>query len=121
MLRFFERRLDPTRPPPEATPPVLGGRYAVFRFYWHFVRQIPGPIAALFGTCFFVAVTDALIPLCIGRIVSLVSSQTPETIWREAGWQLALMGLLFLVVRPAAHFAQLIVANLMLVPGMTNL
>ena len=31
------------------------------------------------------------------------------------------MGALFLLVRPAAHFAQLIVANLMLVPGLTNL
>ena len=31
------------------------------------------------------------------------------------------MAALFLLVRPAAHFAQLIVANLMLVPGLTNL
>ena len=121
MLRFFERLLDPTRPPPEAPPPVLGGPYAIVRFYWHFVRQIPGPIAALFATCFLVAVTDALIPLCIGRIVTLVSGQTPDTIWHEAGWQLLLMALLFLIVRPGAHFAQLIVANLILVPGMTNM
>ena len=32
-----------------------------------------------------------------------------------------LMAALFLIFRPAAHFAQLIVANLMLVPGLTNL
>src|SRR3954453_7418820 len=31
------------------------------------------------------------------------------------------MAALFVLVRPAAHFAQLIVANLMLVPGLTNL
>ena len=31
------------------------------------------------------------------------------------------MAALFLLFRPAAHFAQLIVANLMLVPGLTNL
>ena len=53
--------------------------------------------------------------------MSLVSEQQPDTIWRDAGWQLLAMGALFLVVRPAAHFAQLIVANLMLVPGLTNL
>jgi ATP-binding cassette subfamily B multidrug efflux pump len=121
MLRFFERQLEPTRPPPEAPPPVLDGPRSLILFYWHFVRQIPGPLAALFTTGFFVAVSDALIPVCLGRIVSLVSEQQPEAIWRDAGWQLMAMGALFLLVRPAAHFAQLVVANLMLVPGLTNL
>ena len=121
MLRFFESLLEPTRPPPDAPPPVLDGPRSLVRFYWHFVRQIPGPLAALFATGFFVAVSDALIPVCLGRIVSLVSEQQPETIWADAGWQLLAMGALFLLVRPAAHFAQLIVANLMLVPGLTNL
>jgi ATP-binding cassette subfamily B multidrug efflux pump len=83
MLRFFERRLEPTRRSPETPPPVLGSPHAVLRFYWHFVRQIPGPIAAVFTTSFFVAVTDAAIPVCIGRIVSLVSAQDPQTIWAD--------------------------------------
>ncbi len=73
MLRFFERRLEPTGRSPETPPPVLGSPHAVLRFYWHFVRQIPGPIAAVFTTSFFVAISDAAIPVCIGRIVSLVS------------------------------------------------
>jgi len=121
MLRFFERFLEPTAHSPDAPPPVLGSPQALIRFYWHFVRQIPGPLAALFATGFCVAITDALIPVCLGRIVSLVSSTAPEAIWPEAGGQLLLMAALFLVFRPAAHFAQLIVANLMLVPGLTNL
>src|SRR5215470_5132312 len=121
MLRFFERLLEPTASSPDAPPPVLGRPQALWHFYWHFVRQIPGPIAALFVTGFLVAITDAAIPVCLGRIVSLVSAQQPDAIWQEAGLQLALMAALFLIVRPAAHFAQLIVANLMLVPGLTNL
>jgi ATP-binding cassette, subfamily B, multidrug efflux pump len=121
MFRFFERLLEPTEPPPELSPPELGAPNALFRFYWHFVRQIPGPIAALFATGFCVAMVDAAVPASLGRLVSLVSEQSPETIWRDAGWELLLMAALFLVFRPAAHFAQLIVANLMLVPGMTNL
>ena len=121
MLRFFEKLLEPTASSPEAPPPVLGTPQALLGFYWHFVRQIPGPLAALFATGFCVAITDALIPVCLGRIVSLVSSTAPEAIWPEAGGQLLLMAALFLVFRPAAHFAQLIVANLMLVPGLTNL
>ncbi|MGE0259807.1 MAG: ABC transporter ATP-binding protein [Alphaproteobacteria bacterium] len=121
MLRFFERLLEPTGPPPDAPPPVLGDDHALVRFYWHFVRQIPGPIAALFVTGFSVAIVDALIPVSIGRIVALVTSTPPDAIWREAGGQLMLMAALFLIIRPAAHFAQLIVANLMLVTGLTNL
>ncbi len=121
MLKFFERLVEATRPPPEAPPPVLDSRNALIRFYWHFVRQIPGPLSALFVTGFLVAIADALIPVCIGRIVSLVAAQSPETLWQEAGTQLMLMAALFLIVRPVAHTAQLIVANLMLVPGLTNL
>src|SRR5260370_38960941 len=102
MLKFFERRLEPTGPLPDAPPPTLDSPHAVLRFYWHFVRQIPGPVLALFTTGFLVAITDAAIPVCIGRIVSLVSSQEPQTIWLEAGTQLMLMAALFLIARPAA-------------------
>src|SRR5437868_9299842 len=121
MFRFFEHLLEPTEPPPDIPPPVLDEPHALARFYWHFVRQIPGPIAALFATGLCAAIADALVPACLGWVVSLVSTQTPETIWRDSGWQLLLMAGLFLVFRPAAHFAQLIVASLMLVPGLTNL
>ena len=121
MLKFFERLLEPTEPPPDAPPPTLDSPHAVWRFYWHFVRQIPGPVIALFTTGFFVAITDAAIPVFIGRVVSLVSSQRPETIWDEAGGQLLLMAALLLVLRPVSHFAQFIVVNQMLVPGLTNL
>jgi ATP-binding cassette subfamily B multidrug efflux pump len=121
MLQFFERLLEPTEPPPDAPPPIIDSRRAMLRFYWHFVRQIPGPIIALFTTGFFVAITDAAIPLCIGRIVSLVTTQQPDAIWSAAGTQLMLMAALFLVVRPFVHFAQAIVANQMMIPGLTNL
>src|ERR1051326_5653231 len=121
MFRFFERQLGPTERRPDAPPPTLDEPHAMLRFYWHFVRQIPGPILALFGTGFCVAVTDAAIPVCIGRVVSLVSAQQPETIWREAGLQLLLMGALLLIARPLTHLAQFIVTNQILVPGLTNL
>src|SRR2546426_50321 len=116
MLKFFERLLEPTEQPPDIAPPTLDERHPMIRFYWHFVRQIPGPVLALFATGLCVALTDAMIPVCIGRIVSLVSEQSPETIWHDAGTQLLLMAALFLVARPAAHFAQAVVANQMMIP-----
>src|SRR5437763_666092 len=121
MFRFFERLLEPTEPPPDAPPPELGAPHALLRFYWHFVRQIPGLLIALFATGFVVALLDAAIPVFIGRVVSLVSQQQPESIWGEAGTQLLLMVVVLLVLRPLAHLAQYLVTNQALIPGLTNL
>ena len=85
MFRFFEHLLEPTEKPPEESPPELGSPHALLRFYWHFVRQIPGLLVALFVSGFVVALLDAAIPVFIGRLVTLVSSAQPETIWQEAG------------------------------------
>src|SRR5580700_452793 len=121
MFRFFEHLLEPTEKPPEAPPPELGSPHALERFFWHFVRQIPGLLVALFVTGFIVALLDAAIPVFIGRIVTLVTSQSPDTIWQIAGWQLLGMALLLLVLRPAAHFFSALVTNQALIPGLTNL
>src|SRR5215469_13369818 len=104
MFRFFEHLLEPTEKPPDAPPPELGSPNALVRFYWHFVRQIPGLLIALFVTGFVVALLDAAIPVFIGRIVTLVTSQSPDMIWAIAGRQLIGMAVLLLVLRPVAHF-----------------
>src|SRR5580658_289931 len=120
MFRFFEHLIEPSKNPPDTPPPELGSRHALIRFYWHFVRQVPGLLGALFVTGFVVALLDAAIPIFMGRIVTLVTSQSPESIWQLAGWQLAGMALLLLVLRPIAHFASALVTNQALIPGLTN-
>src|SRR5580704_1341035 len=121
MFRFFEHLIEPTEKPPDAPPPELGSAHALGRFYWHFVRQIPGLLIALFVTGFLAAVVDVAVPVCIGRIVTLTTSQPPEAIWAVAGWQFAGMALLLLVLRPIAHFFSALVTNQALIPGLTNL
>src|SRR5215470_11578085 len=121
MFRLFEHLLEPTQKPPDAPPPELGSPHALERFFWHFVRQIPGLLIALFVTGFVVALLDAAIPVFIGRIVTLVTSQSPEVIWETAGWQLVGMAVLLLVLRPIAHFFSALVTNQALIPGLTNL
>ncbi|WP_284947628.1 ABC transporter ATP-binding protein [Acidisoma cladoniae] len=91
------------------------------RFYWHFVRQAPGLIAALFAAGLTVAVLDITIPVFIGRIVSLVSTHTPKTLIPVAGGQLLLMIVVLLVIRPAALFVQNLITNQAIAPGLTNL
>ncbi|HEX5318333.1 MAG TPA: ABC transporter ATP-binding protein [Stellaceae bacterium] len=121
LFRFFEHLLEPTEKQPDATPPVLGTPHALRRFYWHFVRQIPGLLVALFATGLIVALLDAAIPYFIGKIVTLVSSHSPETIWAAAKWQLLAMALLLLVFRPIAHLCNSLITNQALIPGLTNL
>ena len=52
------------RPPP---PGLLA-------FYWHFVRQTRGLYAAMFVTGLAVALIDTLIPVFIGKLVTLMQA-----------------------------------------------
>jgi len=118
MLRWFERLFDPTaRTPTE--PPTQG----LARFYWHYLRQVRWLIVALFVTGLAVAALDVTIPVFIGRVVTLVAahSRDPSRLLAEAGPKLLTMALIFLLVRPAALFAQFIVTNQIINPGVTNM
>jgi ATP-binding cassette subfamily B multidrug efflux pump len=118
MLRWFERLLDPTAGTP-TEPPARG----LARFYWHYLRQVRWLIVALFVTGLAVAVLDVTIPVFIGRVVTLVAnhSHNPARLLAEAGPKLVMMALVLLLLRPAALFAQFIVTNQIINPGVTNL
>src|ERR1700753_1632500 len=106
MLKWFETLLDPTCVAPSEPPAG-----SLTRFYWHFVRQTRWLVLALFATGLAVALLDITIPVFIGRVVALVSRYSPERLFAAAGSSLAVMALVFLLVRPAALLAQNIVTN----------
>jgi ATP-binding cassette, subfamily B, multidrug efflux pump len=116
MFRWFESRLEPTEITP-SEPPTDG----LARFYWHYARQTLGIFGALFVAGLVVALLDITIPIFIGRVVTLVSTYPPAHLFATAGWQLAGMAVVLLVLRPAAHFAQSIVTNQIINPGVSNL
>ena len=121
MLRFFERLLLPTAPPPDTPPPEADSARALPRFYWHFVRQAPGLVAGLFAVGLCVALLDTTIPVFIGRVAALVATHSPATLFGDAGGQLLAMAAVLLVLRPAALLVQFLVTNQAIAPGMTNL
>ena len=84
MFRRFEKVLNPTERPADNEPPA-----SLVAFYWHFAKQAKSLFAALFVTGFIVAVLDSSIPAFMGRIVKLVTSSTPSTLWAEH-WQIRL-------------------------------
>ncbi|MCR0983626.1 ABC transporter ATP-binding protein [Roseomonas populi] len=127
-FRAFESFLDPVAPPgakaariggvpvPEGPPPT-----ALLGFYWHFARQARVLVAALFATGFIVAVLDSLIPVFIGRLVALLGAHAPDRLIPEAGWALAGMAVVMLLLRPASILAQNLVANQAINPAFTSL
>jgi len=106
MFRLFERVINPTEPPAHPEPPAR-----LVAFYWHFARQAKGLFAALFVAGFIVALLDSLVPVFMGRIVTLVTSSKPENLWAESWHLLIGMAVVLLVLRPFALTAQNLVAN----------
>jgi ATP-binding cassette subfamily B multidrug efflux pump len=116
MFRLFERTLDPTHQPARPEPPA---RLAAF--YWHFARQAKGLFVALFAMGFLVAILDSMIPVFMGRVVSLVTSSDPTRLWDESWRTLVGMGAVLLLVRPLALTGQNLVANQAISANVSNM
>ena len=68
MFGFFERLLHATEAPGRPEPPAR-----LLAFYWHFAREAKPLFIALFGAGLVLALLDSLIPVFIGRIVTLIT------------------------------------------------
>ncbi len=77
MFRLFEKVLNPTYQPARTEPPT-----GLAAFYWHYARQAKGLFIALFAVGFVVALLDSMIPVFMGRVVTLVTSSDPALLWR---------------------------------------
>jgi ATP-binding cassette, subfamily B, multidrug efflux pump len=85
------------------------------------VRQTKSWYAAMFAASFAVAALDTVIPLFIGRLVSLMEA-TDRMAALEAQWPLlAGMVALVLIVRPLALLADISIRHIILIPGATSL
>ena len=120
MFKFFEDRLKPTEIAPESPPPKDGDR-ALLRFYWHYARQARGLVALLFATGLAVAMMDTLIPIFIGRVVTLVSTHRPDELITVRWPTLILMASALLIGRPAALLARALITNQAIAGNLTNL
>ena len=115
MFAFFESRVRPTQLPVGVPPPGLGA------FYWHFIRQTPGLYLAMFGTGLAVALVDTLIPLFIGRLVTLMQATDRAAAFAAALPLLLAMAALVLFGRPLTLLCDSLMRNNAVVPGVTSL
>jgi ATP-binding cassette subfamily B multidrug efflux pump len=115
MFSFFERLLKPTVQPDEPQPPAT-----LIAFYWHYARQAKGLFIALFAAGLTVALLDILMPVFMGRVVSLVSSSDPKTLFAQSWHVLLGMALILLFARPAAMAFQSLLMNQAIAANLSN-
>src|SRR3982750_1649954 len=115
MFTLFEQLLKPACAPETPEPPP-----GLVAFYWHFARQAKPLFAALFVAGFAHAIIDTTIPIFFGRVVTLVTNSSPETLFTEHGHLLLGMALVLLVVRPATLTMQNLLANQAIAANVSN-
>ena len=106
MFGLFERLLKPTDVPQHPEPPP-----GLAAFFWHYARQAKGLFIGLFITGFVVALLDSLIPVFIGRVVTLITAGNPADLFASHWPMLLGMAVVLLVLRPLALTSQNIMAN----------
>src|SRR5947207_3870773 len=116
VLKRFPSSIRGTASPGPGAPPQ-----GLLAFYWHFVSQAKGWFAAMFAASLAVALLDTVIPLFIGRLVSLMEA-TDRQAALAAQWPL-LLGMvgLVLIVRPLVLLADIAIRHNALIPGATCL
>ncbi len=113
--------LEPTALPPDADQPNQGPPARLLAFYWHYARQAKGLLLGLFFCGLMVALLDALIPVFIGKMVTLLTAHDRAVLLQETWPVLGFMALVLLVIRPLAIGVQNLVVNQAVAPGLTNL
>jgi ATP-binding cassette subfamily B multidrug efflux pump len=116
MFALFERLLQPTAIPARPEPPP-----GLIAFYWHFARQAKPLFIGLFIAGFAVALLDSMIPVFIGRIVTLITAGNPDELFTKFWPVLAGMAAVLLVLRPLALTAQNVMANQAIAANVGNL
>jgi ATP-binding cassette subfamily B multidrug efflux pump len=116
MFKPFERYLQPTAVPEHPEPPA-----SLLGFLWHFARQAKVLFIALFVVEFFVALTDSAVPWFMGRIVTLVTTISPELFLAETWPWLAGMAIIVLVARPCIVMLRYLITNQAIAAPFTGL
>jgi ATP-binding cassette, subfamily B, multidrug efflux pump len=116
MFKPFERYLQPTAVPDHPEPPA-----SLLGFLWHFARQAKALFIALFVVEFFVALTDSAVPWFMGRIVTLVTTISPERFLTETWPWLAGMAIVVLIARPGIMMLRYLITNQAIAAPFTGL
>jgi ATP-binding cassette subfamily B multidrug efflux pump len=113
-MQFLKGIQGTAKPGPGQPPPEL------FAFYWHFVKQAKRWYIATFVASLLVALLDTVIPLFIGRLVSLMETNDRMAAIEREWPVLVAMIALVLLVRPAVFMIDMAIRWVVLIPGGTS-
>jgi ATP-binding cassette subfamily B multidrug efflux pump len=116
MFKYLQSRIRGTASVGPGAPPS-----GLIAFYWHFVRQTRFWYAAMFATSLAVALIDTVIPVFIGKLVSLMEATDRHAAIAQQMPMLLGMVLLMLIVRPLVMLADFAIRQNALIPGATSL
>lgn len=114
IVRWFESLVEIFANPGEGMPPR-----GVWRFYWHYLRQVRGILLAACVLGFFGALVEVALFEFLGRLIDLAGSTPPADFFRRHGRELAWMAFVALVARPLLFVLHDLLVNQSLVPGLT--
>src|SRR5580765_8770316 len=106
----FLKGIQGTAKPGPGQPPQ-----ALFAFYWHFVKQAKRWYIATFVASLLVALLDTVIPLFIGRLVSLMEAPDRMAALEREWPMLAGMVALVLIARPVVFMIDMAIRLLLVI------
>ncbi len=115
-MTLFPNNIRGTASPGPGEPPQ-----GLRAFYWHFISQSKGWYAAMFAASLAVALLDAVIPLFIGKLVTLMAATDRQAALARQWPMLAGMIVLVLLIRPLMILADMAIRQMALIPGVTTL
>ncbi len=115
VLKLFQSGIKGTATPGPAAPPP-----GLLAFYWHFVRQAKGWYLAMFASSLAIALVDTVIPLFIGRLVTVMEAADRQAALAAQWPILAGMVALVLLVRPLVNVTDVAIRHMALIPGATT-
>ena len=115
MFKLFERWVKVTALPRQSEPPP-----GLIAFYWHFARQTKAVFIGLFAAGFAVALIDVMVPVFIGKVVTLVTHSAPAQLLAQEWAVLLAMAGVLLLLRPAAYVTQQFMMNQAIAANVAN-
>ncbi|GAA3239283.1 ABC transporter ATP-binding protein [Dactylosporangium siamense] len=112
MFRLLARWVDPFRDEVAAAPAAT-----VPTYLWRLLRPLRAAVATSVALSFGVAAIDVWLIWYAGRLVDLLGTAAPGTLWREHGTELLGAAALVLLVRPATNLLREAIDDVTLKPS----
>jgi ATP-binding cassette subfamily B multidrug efflux pump len=116
MFRWFETRVDPFAPAPEGRPPDT-----IAAFYWHYIRPVWRPFAALLVIGLIGSLIEVMLMAFVGSLVDMMrAASSPRAFFDENATVLLAMAFVALIGRPVVSTIHDLVKNQMITPAVTT-